>query len=132
MKPSASSRGDLGGRSRQGGGKNAVSRSHEPDVRSQGVIKTSSSERKVKPSGGERHGGKEREREKDRERERERRREKEKEREKKSHAREDQPLKEHSKEKLSKSGASKLQSTSGSSIKSSHSREPGTLYITVI
>ena len=136
VKPSASSRGDLGGRSRQGGGKDAVSRSHEADVRSQGVTKTSSSERRVKPGGGEHHGGKEREREKGRERERERR--KEREREKKSHAREDQPLKEHSKEKSSKSGASKLQSTSGSSIKSSHSREPGTyvyreyMYITMI
>ena len=75
VKPSASSREDLGGRSRQGGGKNAVSRSHEADVRSQGVTKTSSSERKVKPSGGEHHGGKEREKEKDRERVRERRRE---------------------------------------------------------
>ena len=116
----------MGGRSRQGGEKDAVlKRTHEAYVRSQGVTKTSSSERKVKPSGGERHSGNEREREKDRERERERRREKEKEREreKKSHAREDQPFKEHSKEKSSKSGASKLQSTSGSSIKSSHSRE---------
>lgn len=134
MKPSASSRGDLGGRSRQGGGKDAVSRrSHEAEVRSQGVTKTSSSERRVKAGGGERHGGKEKEGAKEKERERERRREKERGREKKSHAREDQPLKEHSKEKSSKSGASKLQSTSGSSIKSSHSREPGTyVYITVI
>lgn len=123
MKPSASSRGDLGGRSRQGGEKDAVSRrTHEAEVRSQGVTKTSSSERRVKAGGG----GKEKEGAKERERERERRREKEREREKKSHAREDQQLKEHSKEKSSKSGASKLQSTSGSSIKSSHSREPGT------
>jgi len=149
VKPSASSRGDLGGRSRQGGEKDAVSkRTHEADVRSQGVTKTSSSERRVKAGGGEHHGGKEkegakerereRERRREKERERERRREKEREREKKSHAREDQPLKEHSKEKSSKSGASKLQSTSGSSIKSSHSREPGTymyrryMYIIVI
>ena len=117
----------MGGRSRQGGEKDAVSRRpHEADVRSQGVTKTSSLERRVKAGSGERHGGKEKGRE------RERRREKEREREKKSHACEDQPMKEHSKEKSSKSGASKLQSTSGSSIKSSHSREPGTLYIAVI
>ena len=134
VKPSASSRGDLGGKSRQGGGKDAVSRrTHEAEVRSQGVTKTSSLERRVKAGGGERHGVKEKEGAKEKERERERRREKERGREKKSHAREDQPLKEHSKEKSSKSGASKLQSTSGSSIKSSHSREPGTyVYITVI
>ena len=128
VKPSALSRGDLGGRSRQdGGGKDAVSRkSHEAEMRSQGVTKTSSSEKGAKTGGGERHGGRDREREErggERERERERRREKEKEREKKSHA---QPLKEHSKEKPSKGGASKLQSTSGSSLKSGHSRESGT------
>ena len=130
VKPSALSRGDLGGRSRQdGGGKDAVSRkSHEAEMRSQGVTKTSSSEKGAKTGGGERHGGRDREREKERERggERERERERRREREKKTHAREDRPLKEHSKEKLSKGGASKLQSTSGSSLKSGHSRESGT------
>lgn len=97
VKPGTSSRGDLGGRSRQSGSNDADrKRTRGGDVRPRESSKPSEKRPKA---GVDSRDGKERERERG---------------------------KTHGKDKELKSGASKLQSVSGSSItRSSHFREPG-------